>query len=155
VLSGSTWTVRNGSSTVFTGSDMRTAVRAGVNSLGADRTSKQRVVVRGSGSVSAGSRISLPSFTVLDICGTINVTGSGSGDQAPVYARGATDIEVQHLTLTGAPLYGIFMRNVTNVVLGEIDMRLSGGLGVRIDNHGDRTVRSRNIRRRRSPPSRP
>jgi hypothetical protein len=147
VLSGSTWTARNGGSTVYTGSDMRSAMQAAVNSLSSGRTSKQRVVVRGSGSMSAGSRLSLPSYTILDVCGTINVTGSGSGDQAPVYARGATDIEVQHLNLTGAPLYGIFMRNVNNLTLGQIDMRLSRGLGVRIDNHGgDRAVKARNIR---------
>ncbi|MFY1686865.1 RICIN domain-containing protein [Plantactinospora sp. WMMB782] len=147
VLNGGTWTARNGGSTVYTGNDMRSAVQAAVNSLSSGRTSKQRVVVRGSGSVSANSRISLPSYTVLDVCGTINVTGSGSGDQAPVYARGATDVEVQHLNLTGSPLYGIFMRNVNNLTLGQIDMRLSSGLGVRIDNHGgDRAVKVRNIR---------
>ncbi|MFE0592088.1 RICIN domain-containing protein [Micromonospora echinospora] len=146
VLSGGTWTARNGSSTVYTGSDMRAAVQAAVNSLSAGRTSKQRVVVRGSGSISAGSRISLPSYTAIDVCGTINVTGSGSGDQAPIYSRGTTQVEVQHLTVTGAPLYGIFMRNVTDVVLGQIDMRLSGGLGVRIDNRGDTSQWSRNIR---------
>ncbi|MEO3746958.1 RICIN domain-containing protein [Plantactinospora sp. B5E13] len=147
VLNGGTWTARNGGSTVYTGSDMRSAMQAAVNSLSSGRTSKQRVVVRGSGSVSANSRLSLPSYTILDVCGTINVTGSGSGDQAPVYARGATDIEVQHLTLTGSPLYGIFMRNVNNLTLGQIDMRLSAGLGVRIDNHGgDRAVKVRNIR---------
>ncbi|MEE6260612.1 hypothetical protein [Plantactinospora sonchi] len=147
VLNGGTWTARNGGSTVYTGSDMRSAMQAAVNSLSSGRTSKQRVVVRGSGSVSANSRLSLPSYTILDVCGTINVTGSGSGDQAPVYARGATDIEVQHLNLTGSPLYGIFMRNVNNLTLGQIDMRLSAGLGVRIDNHGgDRAVKVRNIR---------
>jgi hypothetical protein len=32
------------------------------------------------------------------------------------------------------------------VVLGQIDMLLSGGLGIRIDNHGDTSVRSRNVR---------
>ena len=146
VLSGSTWTARRGGTTVYTGEDMRAAVQAAINSLTAGRTSKQSVVVRGSGSVSAGSRISLPSYTLLDVCGTINVTGSGSGDQAPIYARGARDIEVPHLTLTGAPLYGIFLRSVSNVVLGQITMRLSGGLGVRIDNFGDRTVPTRNVR---------
>ncbi|WP_329106078.1 RICIN domain-containing protein [Micromonospora sp. NBC_01699] len=147
VLNGSTWTARNGGSTVYTGGDMRSAMQAAVNSLSAGRTTKQRVVVRGSGAMSAGSRLSLPSYTTLDVCGTINVTGSGSGDQAPVYARGATDIEVQHLNLTGSPLYGIFMRNVDNLILGQIDMRLSSGLGVRIDNHGgDRAVKVRNIR---------
>ncbi|MGP3982412.1 hypothetical protein [Streptomyces sp. KR80] len=146
VKNGSTWTARRGSSVVYTGGDMRAAMQAAINSLTSGRTSKERVVVRGSGSISRGSRVSLPSYTVLDVCGTINVTGSGSGDQAPVYARGARDIEVQHLNLTGNPLYGIFMRNVQNVVLGQIDMRLSGGLGVRIDNRGDTSQWTKNVR---------
>ncbi|GGV77555.1 hypothetical protein [Streptomyces massasporeus] len=146
VQSGGNWTARRGGSTVYTGTDMRAAVQAAVNSLTAGRTSKERVVVRGSGSVSAGSRISLQSYTVLDVCGTINVTGSGSGDQAPVYSRGTRDVEVQNLKLTGTPLYGIFLRNVQNVVLGQIDMRLSRGLGVRIDNRGDTSQWTRNVR---------
>jgi hypothetical protein len=145
-VNGGTWTARRAGTTVYTGTDMRAAVQAAVNSLTAGRTSKERVVVWQGGTISAGSRISLPSYTVLDVCGTINVTGSGSGDQAPVYSRGTRDVEVQHLNLTGAPLYGIFMRNVNNVILGQIDMRLSGGLGIRIDNRGDTSVRSRNIR---------
>ncbi len=81
MLSGATWTARNGGTVRYTGTDMRSAMQAAVNSLTAGRTSKQRVVVRGSGSVSANSRLSLPSYTVLDVCGTINVTGSGSGDR--------------------------------------------------------------------------
>ncbi|MBQ1094794.1 hypothetical protein KBY55_01420 [Streptomyces sp. b94] len=146
VRSGNTWTARRGGTVVHTGGDMRAAVQAAVNSLTSGRTAKERVVVRGSGTVSAGSRISLPSYTVLDVCGTIDVTGSGSGDQAPVYSRGTRDVEVQHLSVTGRPLYGVFMRNVQNVVLGQIDMRLSSGLGVRIDNRGDTSQWSRNIR---------
>ncbi|WP_033308945.1 right-handed parallel beta-helix repeat-containing protein [Streptomyces iakyrus] len=146
VQSGGTWTARRGGSTVYTGTDLRAAVQAAVNSLTAGRTSKERVVVRGSGSMPAGSRISLPSYTVLDVCGTINVTGSGSGDQAPVYSRGTRDVEVQNLKLTGTPLYGVFLRNVQNVVLGQIDMRLSRGLGVRIDNRGDTSQWTRNVR---------
>ncbi|MGC4892275.1 RICIN domain-containing protein [Micromonospora sp. DT31] len=147
VQNGGTWTARNGASTVYSGADMLAAMQAAVNSLPAGRTARQRVVVRGSGTMGAGSRLSLPSYTTLAVCGTINVTGSGSGDYAPVYSRGTTDVEVQNLTLTGAPLYGIFMRNVNNLTLGQIDMRLSGGLGVRIDNHGgDRAVKVRNVR---------
>ncbi|GGP93228.1 hypothetical protein GCM10010233_06490 [Streptomyces pseudogriseolus] len=146
VRSGSTWTARRGGSTVHTGTDMRAAVQAAISSLSSGRTGKERVVVRGSGTVSAGSRISLPSYTVLDVCGTIDVTGTGSGDQAPVYSRGTRDIEVQHLNVTGAPLYGVFLRNVQNVVLGQIDMRLSRGLGVRIDNRGDTSQWTRNVR---------
>ncbi|MFM9613032.1 hypothetical protein DF268_43140 [Streptomyces sp. V2] len=146
VLSGSTWTARRGSSVSYTGTDMRAAMQAAVNSLTANRTSKERVVVRGSGNIAANSRVSLPSYTVLDVCGTINVTGGGSGDQAPVYSRGTRDIEIQHLSLTGSPLYGIFLRNVQNVVLGQLDMRLSAGLGVRIDNRGNTAEWTRNVR---------
>jgi hypothetical protein len=144
-LSGSTWTARRGSTTVYTGTDMRAAVQAAISSL-PSRTAKQNVLVRGSGSISANSRISLPSYTLLDVCGTINVTGTGTGDQAPIYSRGTRDVEVAHLNVTGAPLYGIFMRSVSNLILGQIDMRLSRGLGIRIDNYGDKTVPSRNIR---------
>jgi hypothetical protein len=146
VLSGGTWTSRNGSRVVYTGGDMRAAVQAAIGSLTAGRTAKQWVVVRGSGSISAGSRISLPSFTGIDVCGTINVTGTGSGDQAPIYSRGTRDIEVRYLNVTGVPLYGVFMRNVQNVILGQIDMRLSRGLGVRIDNRGDTSQWTKNVR---------
>ncbi|MEO3756519.1 hypothetical protein [Streptomyces sp. B6B3] len=146
VQNGSTWTARRGSSVVYTGSSMPDAIWAAISSLDANRTSKQRVVVRGSGSMSAGSRLSIPSYTTLDICGTINVTGSGSGDMAPIYARDKRDIEIQNLTVTGSPVYGIFMRNVDNVILGNIDMRLNSGLGIRVDNHGNRADPSSNIR---------
>ncbi|WP_430782756.1 RICIN domain-containing protein [Actinoplanes sp. G11-F43] len=146
-VSGSTWTARNAAgSAVYTGTDFRAAVQAGIGSLTAGRTSIQRVVVRGNGSISAGARISLASYTSLSVCGTINVTGSGSGDYAPIYARGVSNIEVPYLNVTGAPIYGIFMRNVTGVHLGQIDMRLSGGLGVRIDNRGDTSQWTRNVR---------
>lgn len=48
----------------------------------AGRRSAQRVVVRGSGNISANDRVQLSSYTVLDVCGTINVTGSGTGDKS-------------------------------------------------------------------------
>ncbi|MFE2754566.1 hypothetical protein ACFXGA_21460 [Actinosynnema sp. NPDC059335] len=144
--SGSSFTARRGGSTVYTGSSLRAAMQAANDSLTANRTSKERIVVRASGSIPAGERYSMRSYTALDVCGTIDVTGSGSGDYAPVYARGVRDIEVQNLTVTGTPVYGIFMRNVTNVVIGTVTMRLSRGLGVRIDNRGDTSQWSRNIR---------
>jgi hypothetical protein len=53
---------------------------------------------------------------------------------------------VAHLNVTGAPLYGIFARSVNNLTLGAIDMRLSRGLGVRIDNYGNTSVMSKNIK---------
>ena len=144
--SGDTWTAKNGGRTTYSGTSMSSAMQAAINNLTAGRTAKQRVVVRGSGDISRDSRVSLASYTTLDVCGTINVTGSGSGDKAPVYARGVRDIEIQHLTMTGAPLYGIFLRNVTNVVIDQVDLRLSGGLGIRVDNLGDSSQWTRNVR---------
>jgi hypothetical protein len=146
-LSGSTWTARRGTSTAYTGSDMAAAMQAGINSLTSGRTTKQSVLVQGSGSMSANTRVSVASYTILNVCGTINVTGSGSGDQAPIYARGQRDIDVPHATITGAPLYGMFFRQVDNIHLGRIDMRLSSGLGVRVDNGADHPpTKSRNFR---------
>ncbi|BEL04444.1 hypothetical protein Q0Z83_026350 [Actinoplanes sichuanensis] len=144
VESGGTWTARRGGTTAYTGTNMRQAVQAGIDSLTAGRTAKQRVVVRGSGTVSAAERIKLSSYTVIDVCGTINVAGASATDMAPIFARGVNDIEVQHLNVTGVPLYGIFMRDVYNVKLGQIDMRLDSGLGVRIDN-GSTGSYSKNI----------
>jgi hypothetical protein len=126
---------------------MRAAMQAGVDSLTAGRTTKQSVLVQGSGAVPANARLSLPSYVILNVCGTINVTGSGSGDMAPIYARGRTDIEIPHVNITGTPVYGMFFRDVDNLRLGAIDMRVSSGLGIRIDNHGraDRANKVRNI----------
>lgn len=146
VQDGSTWRAYRGSTQLWSGSDMLTAINTAIGALDAGRTSKQRVVVNGSGTMSANARITLPSYTTLESCGTIHVSGSGSGNVAGVYARGATDIEVARLALTGTPVYGIFLRNVDNVRLRDIDMRLSGGgIGIRVDNHGDTSRYVRNI----------
>ncbi len=146
VQDGSTWRAFRGTTQLYSGGDMLTAINTAIGGLDAGRTSKQRVVVNGSGTMSANSRITLPSYTTLESCGTIHVTGSGSGNVAGVYMRGATDIEVARLALTGTPVYGIFARNVDNLRLRDIDMRLSGGgIGVRIDNHGDTSRYARNI----------
>jgi hypothetical protein len=51
---------------------------------------------------------------------------------------------VTHLKMTGRPIYGIFMRSVSNLTLREIDLRLSAGLGIRIDNFHNRAVKTRN-----------
>jgi hypothetical protein len=147
VQSGSTWTARNGGTTLYTGSSMIEAMRRAVGSLTAGRTSKEKVVVRGSGSMNANQSLDLPSHTTLEVCGTINVTGTISANNAVVRAQNVTDVEVTRLAVTGNPYFGVFVRNGTNITLGRLDLRLgSAGLGVRIDNHADRSVRTRNVR---------
>ncbi|KIH96420.1 hypothetical protein LP52_25015 [Streptomonospora alba] len=145
VLDGGTWTSRNGGDTVYTGDSMLEAMRAAVDSLTSGRTSTESVVVRGSGSMSAGRSLDLPSYTSLEVCGTVDVTGGASGDNAVVRARGVHDVAVPHLSVTGAPYFGVFVRNGEDIHLGQIDLRLSGGLGIRIDNHSDRSEPTRNV----------
>ncbi|XXT15698.1 hypothetical protein WME94_36175 [Sorangium sp. So ce429] len=134
--SGSSWAAQNGTRNVYSGGDMRAAVQAALDSLSSGRTTKESVLVQGSGTMTAGSRLSVPSYTVLNVCGTIDVTGGGSGDMAPIYARGRTDIEIPNVTISGTPLYAMFFRDVENLRLGHVELRVSSGLGIRIDNHG-------------------
>jgi hypothetical protein len=147
--SGGMWTAVRGTSSVYTGADMAAAMQAGINSLTSGRTSKQRVLVQGSGTIGNNTRVSVTSYTVLNVCGTINVTSaSGTGDMAPIYSRGTTDVEIPNVTITGTPLYGMFFRDVENLTLGNVDMRVSSGLGIRVDNHGrsDRSMKVQNFR---------
>ncbi|WP_277211603.1 RICIN domain-containing protein [Isoptericola croceus] len=147
VQSGSTWTARRGGTTLYSGSDMVAAVRAAVGGLTAGRTSQERVVVRGSGSMPASTSIDLPSHTSLEVCGTIDVTGSATASNAPIRIRHARNVSVPHLNLTGAPYFGIWVRTSSDVHLGQIDLRLSGGLGIRVDSRDNDAVReARNIR---------
>jgi hypothetical protein len=141
VRDGSTWTSRNGGDVVYEGGDMLAAMRAAVDSLDPGRGSQERVVVRGSGSMPANASLDLPSHTSLEVCGTIDVTGTPSGDNAAVRIRHARDVSVPHLSLTGTPYFGVYVRTSQDVHLGQIDLRLSGGLGMRVDSRDDDAVR--------------
>jgi hypothetical protein len=137
--SGSTWTVTKGAQQLHSGSDMEAALRAAYAGLSAGRSSKESVLVQGSGDISASSQVSIPSYTVVNVCGTLNVSGTPSGsDRSPLYARNARDIEIPNLKMTGSPQYGIFFRGTNNMYLGQIDLRLtsSAGIGIRVDTSG-------------------
>lgn len=138
--SGSTWTVTRGGQQVHTGSDMEAALRAAYGSLTAGRSVKESILVQGSGDISASSQVSIPSYTVVNICGTLNVSGTPSGsDRSPLYARNARSIEIPNLKMTGSPQYGLFFRGTNDVHLGQIDLRLSAsaGIGIRVDTSGN------------------
>lgn len=135
IRSGSVWTVQKGASTLHTGSDMKAAIEAGLGALTAGRTTQESLLVQGNGTMAASTRISLPNQTLLNVCGTIQVTGSGSGDNAPLYARDRQNISIPHVTVDGPAPYGLFFRNVNNLHLGEVVVRNTAGIGVRIDNH--------------------
>jgi hypothetical protein len=149
IKSGSTWTVTNGTER-YSGSDMQAGLTAAYNSLSSGRTTKQSILVQGDGDISASSQLSIPSYTILNVCGTINVSGTPSGsDRSPMYARGKTDIDIPNLKMTGSPQYGMFFRETNNVHLGHIELRLTSaaGIGIRADsgsNAGSMTTFNRN-----------
>jgi hypothetical protein len=131
-----TWTIQGLGGDAETRTSLKAALDRAFARLTPGRTSKQSVVVEGSGTIGSNERIEVPSYTALDVCGTIHVTSSGgSGDQAPLYARNRRDIEIRHVAITGTPLYSMFFRQVSHLHLGKIDIRLDGsGFGIRLDN---------------------
>lgn len=131
-----TWTIEGLGGATETRASLKAALDRAFARLTPGRTTKQSVVVEGSGRIGSNERIELPSYTILDVCGTIHVTSSGgSGDQAPIYARNRRDIEIRHASITGTPLYAMFFRQVSHLHLGKIDIRLDGsGFGIRLDN---------------------
>lgn len=134
ILNGGSWTVTNGSKTIYTGTDMFSAMQKAIGSLTKERSSTELVLIKGNGTIPANRSLDIPSFTALDVCGTINVTGSPGGENAVIRGRDVHDVEIGHLSVTGSPYYGIFFRKGYNITLGQIKLRLSGGLGIRIDN---------------------
>jgi len=92
--------------------------------------SGQRVSIMASGSIGSRS-ISLPSNITFEVCGTMNV-GNASGKGA-IEAINKSNISIPHLKMTGSPYFGLRFGGVRNLHLGQIDMRMSSGLGIRFD----------------------
>ncbi len=134
--SGNSWTVEGGGNAENAGS-IQDALSAAFARLSPGRTDKESILVQGDGSIAASTRIEVPSYTVLNLCGTIDVTDSATGDLAPIYARGRTDIDIPHARITGNPVYGMFFRETSNLRLGVIEFDVNpeaSGIGIRVDN---------------------
>lgn len=134
--SGNSWTVQRGNDSQ-SASGLESALTTAYGMLTSGRTSKESILVQGDGSIDASSQVRMSSYTVLNVCGTIDVTGTASGsDKSPIYARGASNIDIPHLTMTGSPQYAIFFRETSNIHLGHItlDLSTSAGRGLRVDN---------------------
>ncbi len=148
---GATWSVTKSGQSVYSGSDFEQALISAYDALTANRTAKESILVMGDGEISASSQVRVPSYTVLNVCGTVNVTGTPSGsDRSPFYARSASHIDIPNLKLTGSPQYGIFFRQTDDIHLGQIELSLtrSAGIGIRIDsgpNAGSSTDFNRNL----------
>lgn len=128
------------------GGDAKGPVESAFGRLSGGRSQKESVLVLGNGTVAANARINVPSYTLVNFCGTIDVVGSPSGDNAVVYGRGVRDIEIPNITITGSPAYGIFFRESQNLHFGQVDIRVSSGLGLRVDSGPNYSVRAQNVR---------
>jgi hypothetical protein len=130
--SGSSWSV-NGSGNH---NSLLLAMRSALGSGGSGGTDKRTVLLVDDGTIPANEQLRISSNTLLNVCGTITVVDpTGGSDRSPIYARGATNIDIPHLTLRGNAQYGCFFRETEHVHIGVADIRLEGGLGMRIDNN--------------------
>lgn len=148
---GDTWRATNGNQTVLETYSMVEAMQAAVDSLTPGRTEQESVVVRGSGTMPADASVDLPSHTSFSVCGTIHVAGnegpfSYEDHTGVVRIRHAENVSVPFLSVTGNPNFGVYLRTSSDVHFGQMDLRLSGGHGMRIDSRDDDSVReARNI----------
>jgi hypothetical protein len=145
--SSGTFIAENGGEVVYRGGDLIAAIQAGVDSLTPGRTSTETVRVDASGRTGSHSwdgdvkAVDLPSYTVLDVPGTITVNDSGSDLIVPVRAEDVHDIAIPRLNMEGNPRYGVWIKSCSNVSFGNVWMSLPTtsdiGIGLRIDASGD------------------
>jgi hypothetical protein len=124
--SSGAYVAREGSTTVYSGSDYRAAVQAGVDTI----SSGQRVAVMASGNIGA-STITIQSGKTFEGCGMITV-GNRSGRGA-IEAINTTNVNIAYLKMSGNPYFGLRFSGTNGLKLGDIDLTLSGGLGIRFD----------------------
>lgn len=135
--SGNNWTISGGGADQSITSGMADALTAAYGRLTGSADDKGTLLVQGDGTIAASAQVGMPSNLVLNLCGTIDVTGEPSGsDRSPLYARGRTHIDIPHATITGTAQYGMFFRDVSNLHLGEIYIDGTSGHGIRVDSHG-------------------
>ncbi|KAI0509204.1 ricin B lectin [Xylaria bambusicola] len=115
-----------GSEQVYAGSDYYQAIQSALDSI----QSGQRVAVIASGSIGESS-ISIDSGKIFEGCGTIDVGYRAA--HGAIESLGTTDVQIPYLSMTGNPYFGLWFYGVTNLALGEINMALSNGLGIRFE----------------------
>lgn len=127
--SGNSFTATKGSQQLYSGSDYRTAIQTALDSI----SSGQRVSVLASGSIGA-TTIDISSGKTFEGCGTIDV-GYNSGRGA-IRAIDQSGVSIPYLKMTGSPYFGLQFSGVSDLTLGQIEMDLSDGLGIRFDRDG-------------------
>ncbi|MBN2544738.1 MAG: right-handed parallel beta-helix repeat-containing protein [Spirochaetes bacterium] len=129
--SGSTYTGKVDSTTVYTGSRFFDACNACINNMDSGT-----LVIKNSGESGAGTgniyAIKPKSNMVLDFSGT-TVTCNGDAYIVPVQADNKTNITVKNITVTGTPRYAFWFRTCSNITFENITINTTSGLGIRVD----------------------
>ncbi|KAL2869462.1 uncharacterized protein BJX67DRAFT_370718 [Aspergillus lucknowensis] len=120
------YTASVGGSEVYAGDDYYAAITSALEGI----SSGQRLSVIASGSIGEGV-IGIDSGKIFEGCGTIDV-GYAEGHGA-IESLNTEGVQIPYLTMTGAPYFGLRFYGVTGLVLGQITMNLSGGLGIRFE----------------------
>lgn len=107
------------------GGNYYNAINTAINSAGAGRVS-----VMADGSI-GNNVIVLPSNITFEVCGTMNV--GNVGGRGAIEAIGRQNVSIPYLNMTGSPYFGMRFADVHGLHLGQIDMRMSGGLGIRFE----------------------
>ncbi|TCO08219.1 right-handed parallel beta-helix repeat-containing protein [Natronoflexus pectinivorans] len=141
---GEPWVAKVNGNQVYSGLDMILAIQTAINNLTQNRTEKEVVNVRTSGSTGRHSwngdvkAINLPSNTIIDFHdNTMNVNDDAQDNIiVPIRAIRANNIEVRNMRITGNPRYGIWIFGSENVTLENIHISIPQayniGLGIRI-----------------------
>lgn len=114
-----------GSTEIYSGASYLEAIQTALDTA----QEGQRVAVIASGSIGTGT-ITVGSGKILEGCGTIDVADNGKGSIESLDTVGA---QIPYLSLTGSPYFGLHFYGTQDLFLGEINMALSGGLGIRFD----------------------
>lgn len=116
------------------GNDYTGAIFAALGELTPGRTQQERVSIMASGDVGA-ARINLQSHTIFEVCGTMNVAPASRGT-ITIWGSSTENIAIPYLNMTGTTSFAMLIADTRNLYLGQIDLRLNGGGGIRFDNRG-------------------
>ncbi|KAI3392950.1 hypothetical protein diail_4937, partial [Diaporthe ilicicola] len=120
------YTATVGSSGVYSGSDYYTAIQTALDGI----SSGQTISVMASGSIGTNT-ISIDSGKTFEGCGTI--TASLVNLKGAIESLNTQDVSIPYLSLAGEVYFGLHFYGTTGLTLGEIDMTLTAGIGIRFD----------------------
>lgn len=120
------YTATVGGSEVYSGSDYYTAITEALGGI----SSGQTVSVIASGNIGSNT-ISISSGKTFEGCGTI--TASIANGKGAIESLNTEDVSIPYLSLAGEVYFGLHFYGTTGLTLGDIDMQLTAGIGIRFD----------------------